>query len=98
MTVLDFIVVGAGIAGASVAAELSRQARVCVVERESQPGYHSTGRSATLFSEIYGNGTIRGLSRASRRFLFEPPTGFSENALVRPRGALYYAAAELSAE
>ena len=98
MTVLDFIVIGAGIAGASAAAELSRQARVCVIERESQPGYHSTGRSATLFSEIYGNSTIRGLSRASRQFLFEPPSGFTENALVRPRGVLYYASAELSAE
>jgi D-arginine dehydrogenase len=98
MITFDYIVIGAGIAGASVAAELSRNGRVCVIERESQPGYHSTGRSATLFSEIYGNSIIRGLSRASRQFLFEPPAGFSENALVRPRGVLYYASAEQSAE
>jgi D-arginine dehydrogenase len=98
MIAVDFIVIGAGIAGASVAAELSRHARVVVIEREEQPGYHSTGRSATLFSEIYGNGAIRGLSRASRKFLFEPPTGFSESVLVRPRGALYFAASDQSAE
>jgi len=98
MTATDFIVIGAGIAGACVAAELSRTASVAVIERESQPGYHSTGRSATLFSEIYGNSLIRGLSRASRKFLFEPPAGFSDSPLVRPRGALYYAAAGQSAE
>jgi D-arginine dehydrogenase len=98
MIAVDFIVIGAGIAGASVGAELSRHARVVVIEREAQPGYHSTGRSATLFSEIYGNGTIRALSRASRKFMFEPPAGFSESALVRPRGALYYAAPDQSAE
>ena len=61
----DFIVVGAGMAGVSIAAELSREARVALVERESQPGYHATGRSAALFSELYGNATIRGLTRAS---------------------------------
>ncbi len=88
----DFIVIGAGMAGLSVAAELSRSARVAVVERESQPGYHSSGRSAALFSEFYGNATIRGLTRASRSFLFDPPEGFAELALVAPRGTLYFAA------
>ena len=98
MIEVDFLVIGAGIAGASVAAELSKSARVAVIEREAQPGYHSTGRSATLFSEIYGNSLIRGLSRASRDFLFHPPPGFSETALVRPRGVLYYASSEQSEE
>ena len=98
MIEVDFIVIGAGIAGASVAAELSKSARVAVIEREAQPGYHSTGRSATLFSEIYGNSLIRGLSRASRDFFFHPPAGFSETPLVRPRGALYYASSGQSEE
>lgn len=87
----DFIVIGAGMAGLSVAAELSRSALVAVVEREAQPGYHSTGRSAALFSELYGNATIRGLTRASRSFLFSPPSGFAEHPLVSPRGTLYFA-------
>ena len=47
----DFIVIGAGIGGASVAYWLSRQARVIVLEAETQPGYHSTGRSAALFMD-----------------------------------------------
>ena len=51
----NVIVIGAGIAGMSVAAELSKQATVIVLERETQPGYHATGRSAAYFSPAYGN-------------------------------------------
>jgi len=88
---VDFIVVGAGIAGASVAAHLAPRARVAIVEREDQPGYHTTGRSAALFSAIYGNAVVRALSRASRPFLFEPPAGFAATPLVRPRATMYFA-------
>src|SRR5271165_5077350 len=87
----DIAVVGGGIAGASVAAHLSRAARVVVLERESQPGFHATGRSAALFSETYGNTVVRALSRASREFLFTPPDGFSDHALATPRGTLHVA-------
>lgn len=87
----DFVVIGAGMAGASIAAELSRNARVAIVERESQPGYHTTGRSAALYSEIYGNETIRALTRASRHFFFHPPTGFCAHPLVAKRGTLFFA-------
>lgn len=87
----DVIVLGAGIAGASVAYELAATHRVLLLEREPQPGMHSTGRSAAIFSEIYGNATVRALSRASRRFLFEPPQGFAEAPLVRPRATLFVA-------
>ncbi|MGA9795936.1 MAG: FAD-binding oxidoreductase [Rhizomicrobium sp.] len=90
----DIAVIGAGIAGASVAAELARTHRVIVLERESIPGYHSTGRSAALFSEIYGNAVVRALSRASRAFFYSPPDDFAQSALVRPRGSLYVARGE----
>jgi D-arginine dehydrogenase len=87
----DVIVIGAGIAGASVAAHLAEARRVVLLEREDRAGYHSTGRSAALFTEIYGNTTIRALTRASRQFLFDPPAGFAEGPLTRPRGCLYIA-------
>ena len=61
----DFIVVGAGIAGASLAYQLAPHARVALLERESQPGYHSTGRSAALFLETYGTPMIRALTYPS---------------------------------
>jgi len=89
--VFDIAVIGGGIAGAAAAANLALHASVLVLERESQPGYHATGRSAALFSEIYGNASIRALTRASRAFFLEPPAGFAESALVSPRGALYVA-------
>jgi D-arginine dehydrogenase len=87
----DFVVIGAGMAGLSMAAQLSRHARVAVVERESQPGYHATGRSAALYSALYGNATVRALTRASRAFYFEPAAGFAPHPLVAPRGTLYFA-------
>jgi D-arginine dehydrogenase len=46
---IDFLIIGAGIAGASLGSELARHGSVTVLEQESQPGYHSTGRSAALF-------------------------------------------------
>src|SRR5215470_15805932 len=88
----DFIVIGAGIAGASVAYELAGLgASVTILEREPRAGMHSTGRSAAIFSEIYGNAPVRALSRATRKFLFEPPPDFAEVPLVRPRETLFLA-------
>lgn len=87
----DFIVIGAGIAGASLAYELARRARVCLIEGESRPGYHSTGRSAALFAPSYGGREIRALTRASRAFFDHPPDGFCEHVLLSPRGCLYVA-------
>jgi D-arginine dehydrogenase len=89
----DVIVVGSGIAGASVAALLAATRSVILLEGEPRPGYHSTGRSAALFSEIYGNVVIRALSRASREFLHRPPQGFCESPLLKTRGSLFIATA-----
>jgi len=87
----DFIVIGAGMAGASAAAHLSRRGSVALLERESQPGYHSTGRSAALFSTIYGRAPVRALTRASQAFLFESPSWFTPTPLVSPRPTLFFA-------
>ena len=94
VTQVDVIVIGAGIAGASVAYELAAARRVLLLERESQPGYHTTGRSAALFTETYGNATMRALTRASKAFLVQPPAGFSPTPLLTPRGTLLVARAE----
>lgn len=90
----DFIVVGAGIAGASVAYELAATAKVLLLEQEEQPGYHATGRSAALFTETYGNETVRGLTRASRAFFTAPPEGFASHPLVTQRGVLHIGRAD----
>jgi len=82
----DFIIVGAGIAGTSLGYFLAPHGRVLMLERESQPGYHSTGRSAALFSETYGSEQVRILSRASRAFLEHPPEGFVQTPILSPRG------------
>jgi D-arginine dehydrogenase len=89
-----FAIVGAGIAGASAGFYLAPAGRTLMLERENQPGYHSTGRSAALYTETYGNRVIRALTIASRRFFEAPPAGFSEHALLAPRGTLVIARAD----
>lgn len=87
----DFVVIGAGIAGASVAWELSAKASVLLLERESQPGYHTTGRSAALYMATYGTEAIRALTRASRAFYDAPPPEFGDDPILTPRGVLHVA-------
>ena len=84
-TVFDVALVGAGIAGASAAWELAAHGSVLLLERESQPGYHTTGRSAALYMASYGTPAIRALTRASRDFYDAPPAGFADHALLSGR-------------
>lgn len=90
----DVVIIGAGIAGASIGYFLAPHLKVVLLEREGQPGYHSTGRSAALFSESYGTQQVRALTMASRAFLQTPPPGFTEHPILAPRGMLVVASAE----
>ncbi len=87
----DALVIGAGMAGASLAAELGMDASVLLLEMEDQPGYHTTARSAACFIESYGNATVRKLNRASRRDLESPPSDVFTGSVLSPRGMLYLA-------
>ncbi|MGK9170232.1 FAD-binding oxidoreductase [Inquilinus limosus] len=89
MDVVDIAVIGGGIAGASLARAAADGCRVLLLEREGQPGYHSSGRSAALFSETYGNAVVRALSTGSRDFFRSPPEDFAGFVLTRPRGAMH---------
>jgi D-arginine dehydrogenase len=84
----DYIIIGGGIAGASTGFWLSQQASVIVLERESHPGYHSTGRSAALYTAAYGTPQVRALTLASRAFFDAPPEGFADHPLLTPRGEM----------
>ncbi|MFN2562928.1 MAG: NAD(P)/FAD-dependent oxidoreductase [Jatrophihabitans sp.] len=65
----DVIVVGGGMAGASIASELTADRRVLLVDMEPTLAYHTTGRSAAMFLESYGGPVIRALTTSSRAFL-----------------------------
>ncbi len=69
----DYLIIGAGIAGASAAYHMGGEGSVIILEREDQPGYHSTGRSAAVFTENYGPRTMRVMSKVSAPFLRTPP-------------------------
>jgi D-arginine dehydrogenase len=83
----DIAVIGAGMAGASLAAELAPYARVLVIEAEDAPGYHTTGRSAAFWEETYGGPGVVPLTMASGGYL-------REHGFLSPRGALSIATAE----
>ena len=89
--VFDVVVIGAGMAGASVAAFLSEHVRVALVEAEEVAGYHTTGRSAALWTANYGPPDVRLLTRLSRGFFETPPDGFSDVPLMKPRLVLFLA-------
>ena len=87
--VYDFIIIGAGIAGASVAANLAKAgASILILEAESQAGYHSTGRSAAMYVPSYGPPLVRALTRASSAFFQNPPADITEYELLNQRDIL----------
>ncbi len=96
MNSCDFLVIGSGIAGASIAYELAAHARVIVAEQEERPGYHTSGRSAAMYIESYGAPPQRMLTAASRSFFDAPPPGFTDYPLLTPRGCLTIARADQS--
>ncbi len=83
----DVAVIGAGMAGASLAAELAAHVSVLVAEAEDRPGYHATGRSAAFWEECYGGPAVVPLTLASGPYL-------REHGMLAPRGALYIGRAE----
>lgn len=81
MTAYDVAIVGAGMAGASLASEIAPHASVLLIEAEHQPGYHATGRSAAFWSETYGGPFVQPLTTASRTFL-------DKGGFLHPRGCI----------
>jgi D-arginine dehydrogenase len=90
----DIIIVGAGIAGASLAAELAGDAHVLLLEREAAPGVHATGRSVAFWSETYGGPAIQPLTVASLPLLRDPDPAFGDRPFLSPRGELHIGRAE----
>jgi D-arginine dehydrogenase len=86
----DFLVIGGGISGAAAAAELALDGKVIVAEMEERPGYHSSGRSAALYTPNYGPAVVRGIIASSTPFYREPTTGFAEHPLLAPRQAVTF--------
>lgn len=91
---IDAIVIGAGIAGATVAAHLSPDRSVVLVEAEEAAGYHSTGRSAAIWIQNYGPPDVRTLTGLSRSFFEQPPAGFTDTPILSHRPVLFLAPPE----
>jgi D-arginine dehydrogenase len=92
LTTFDIIIIGAGIAGASVAAHLSTTRKVAILEMEGRPGYHTTGRSAASYEPNYGPPPMLAFTRASDTFFRNPPKGFTDSPLLNHRDSLFFEA------
>ena len=95
MSDFDVLIVGGGIAGASLGAEIAGELRVGIIEAESHCGMHATGRSAAFWLESYGGPQVALLSAASREFLLSPPADFSDVGFLRERGDVHITKDEL---
>lgn len=89
---IDYLIIGAGISGAAAAYELAPHGKVVLVEAEASAGFHSTGRSAALYTPNYGSTLVRKLNRLSHEFLLSPPDGFCAQPLLSQRGMMSVAA------
>ncbi|MCF8611573.1 FAD-binding oxidoreductase [Gordonia sp. HY285] len=89
-TEFDVVVIGGGIAGVSIGYELAADRRVCLVEQEGTLAFHTTGRSAALYLETFGNASVRALTGASRAQLTDPPADF-DGPILASRPYLVFA-------
>ena len=88
MNTYDFIIIGGAIAGASAGFELAAFGKVLLLERESQFGYHSTGRSAAVLLKSQGPEVFGHWPAPAKNFPLHPPVGFADYPLLKPRGLL----------
>ncbi|WP_294120314.1 FAD-binding oxidoreductase [Sphingomonas sp.] len=92
MICVDVLIVGGGIAGASLGARLSGAQNVLIIEAEDLCGRHATGRSAAFWQASLGGDTPeRQLSLASKP-MFDADWPGSDTPLLRARGAVHLTA------
>jgi glycine/D-amino acid oxidase-like deaminating enzyme len=93
MTRERVLIIGGGIAGASIGSELAADHDVILLEAEPSLGLHSTGRSAALFMVGYGPAPLRELTRRSEAEFTRLSELPDMPALLTPRGGLFTASA-----
>lgn len=89
---IDACVIGGGIAGLSLAARLAADGNTVVLEAESAPGYHASGRSVAFAHFGLGERVVQTLTAMSLPELAAAPPD------DRPRAAMVHPALHLASE
>jgi D-arginine dehydrogenase len=87
----DVVVIGGGIAGASVAYELAAQRSVLLLEAESELARHATARSAATWIPGHGVDVVRALIAASGPRFARLAAELDAPPLLTPRPVLWIA-------
>lgn len=90
MKAYDFIIVGAGFAGAASAYHLTRRgvSNILILEQESIPGFHSSGRNAAMMRQCVPDPDLARLTRTGAEFLRNLPSDWSEPVQFKQHGSL----------
>lgn len=94
----DIVIIGGGMAGASLGAQLAGHAQTLILEMEPVAGYHATGRSVAFWQESYGGPTVQPLTTASGPLLDRPDPDLSNRSFLSDRRTLHIGRADTMAK
>jgi D-arginine dehydrogenase len=86
----EFLIVGAGFAGAATAYQLTRRGvtDIVLLEQESIPGFHASGRNAAMMRQCVPDPDLARLTREGADFLRNLPSDWPEPIHFKQHGSL----------
>jgi D-arginine dehydrogenase len=90
MASTEYLIIGAGLAGAATAYQLARRGAtdVLLLEQEAIPGFHSSGRNAAMIRQCVPDGALLALARDGAAFLRHLPDDWPVPVQFKQNGSL----------
>jgi D-arginine dehydrogenase len=96
MKAYDYVIIGAGFAGAATAYHLTQRGvgNILLLEQESIPGFHASGRNAAMMRQCVPDPDLAKLTRAGAAFLRNLPKDWPEPVQFKQNGSLLLGSGE----
>ena len=90
MISFDYVIIGAGFAGAATAYHLTRRGvtDILILEQESIPGFHASGRNAAMIRQCVSDPALLGLTARGAAFLRDLPSDWPVLVDFKRNGSL----------